>query len=79
MSDQERAESLAKALVLECCPDSFPASRSQPSVAFGASEIVGSFDWSKLLEALKVILPVIINLLTSNSNPTPNPKPPFPV
>lgn len=80
MPDSQRTETLMRALVLECCPQSFPVAQSQPGV-FGAPEPVGSFDWSKLLDVLKVILPVILNLLTNKPTPTPtpDPKPPFPV
>lgn len=73
MSDPAREEQLAKTLVLECCPKYLAAAQA---TAVGHPTIVGaSFDWAKLVAVLKVILPVILDLLSHNANPIPSPSP----
>lgn len=73
MSDQSHAEQLARAIVLECCPKHLMA--AQATTVGGPSIVGASFDWAKLLAVLKVILPVILDLLSHNANPIPSPSP----
>lgn len=74
MPDQERVEDAVRTLVIECCPQ-------HAAVGAAGPQVVGAIPWLKIVEVVKILLPVILEILSKFQEPapTPDPKPPFPV
>lgn len=74
MPNQDQVEAAVRTLVLECCPQ---------HAAVGAvdANVVGAIPWLKIVEVVKILIPVILDILSKfqSPSPSPEPKPPFPV